>query len=119
MKTFAGVRVLVVEDEGPIALMIEYMLEEMGCIIAGSVASVPDALECVNTGGFEFALLDVNLRGTSVEPVADALIKAGIPFAFASGYGRAGVPPHLQDRPVIRKPFTSADLEKILGDQFP
>ena len=51
------------------------------------------------TGGFDFALA-----------------KSGVPFAFASGYGRAGVPAHLQDRPALSKPFTSAALEKILRD---
>jgi CheY-like chemotaxis protein len=118
MMSLEGVRVLVIEDESPIALMIEDMLQDMGCAIAGSAATVDDALGCVEAGGLDFALLDVNLGGTSAEAVADALIKAAVPFAFASGYGRAGVPAHLQDRPVIRKPFTGADLEKVLRDNL-
>jgi CheY-like chemotaxis protein len=118
MTLLKGVRVLVIEDETPIVLMIEDMLEDMDCVLAGSAGAVDDALRCVEAGGFDFALLDVNLRGASAEAVANALVKSGVPFAFASGYGRAGIPAHLQDRPVIRKPFTSADLEKILRDNL-
>ena len=116
MNSLAGIRVLVVEDEAAIALMIEDMFQDMGCVIAGSAAAVGEALRCVEAGDFDFALLDVNLGGESVEAVADALAKADVPFAFASGYGRAGVPVRLQDRPAIRKPFGSAELEKILRD---
>ena len=118
MTSLGGVRVLVIEDEAPIALMIEDMILDMGCDIAGSAASVDDALGCVKAGGFDFALLDINLGGVSAEAVADALVKTGVPFAFASGYGRAGLPAHLQDRPVLRKPFTGADLEKVLRDNL-
>ncbi|HEX4159864.1 MAG TPA: response regulator [Rhizomicrobium sp.] len=118
MKSLHGVRVLVIEDETPIALMIEDMLQDMGCIVAGSAATVNEALGCVEAGGFDFALLDVNLAGASAEAVADALVRSGIPFAFASGYGRPGVPERLQARPVLGKPFNSAELRKILCDNL-
>jgi CheY-like chemotaxis protein len=114
MKSLTGVRVLVVEDEGPIALMIEDMLEDMGCVVAGAAASVADALKRVEDGGFDFVLLDVNLRGESAAKVADVLAAKNVPFAFASGYGKSGVAAHLQDRPVLQKPFVSGDLERIL-----
>jgi CheY-like chemotaxis protein len=116
MTSLTGVRVLVVEDEGPIALMIEDMLEDMGCIVAASAATVAGALQRVAEGGFDFALLDLNLAGESAGPVADALVKAGVPFAFASGYGLAGVPAHLQSPSVLRKPFASAELERVLRE---
>jgi len=118
MRSLEGVRVLVIEDEGPIALMIEDMLQDMDCVVAGSAASVREALGCVAAGGFDFALLDINLGSTRADAVADALVKTGVPFAFASGYGRGGIPAHLQDRPVIRKPFTGADLEKVLRENL-
>jgi CheY-like chemotaxis protein len=119
MTSLAGLRVLVIEDEGPIALMIEDMLDDLGCVIAGSAAGIEEALALVQAGGFDFALLDMNLRGHSAEGVADALLKSGVPFAVASGYGREGVAVHLRDRPIIRKPFTRAELEKILRDNWP
>jgi CheY-like chemotaxis protein len=114
MTAFHGLRVLVVEDEALIAMHIEDMLEQMGCQIAGSAAAVPEALKLVAQGGFDFALLDMNLGGTRVEAVADALQAGQIPFAFASGYGAAGLPAHLQDRPVLQKPFLGADLERVM-----
>lgn len=116
MTSLEGLRVLVIEDETPIALMIEDMLEDMGCRIAGCAASIGEALRCIEAGGFDFALLDLNLGDTNAGPVADALAKSGVPFVFASGYGRAGVPFHLKDRPVIRKPFTAADLKRVLSE---
>jgi len=116
MTAIAGLRVLVIEDEGPIALMLEDMLEEMGCVLAGSAASFEEARRYIEQGGFDFALLDLNLGGTDAWPLADGLVESGVPFVFASGYGRAGVPPHLKDWPVIQKPFTCEDLEKFLAD---
>jgi CheY-like chemotaxis protein len=116
MNSLAGLRVLVVEDEGAIALMIEDMLQDMGCVVAGSAATVSEALRSVEAGGFDFALVDLNLAGVSAAPVADALVKARVPFTFASGYGRAGLPEHLQDKPVLRKPFARAELEKVLRE---
>jgi DNA-binding NtrC family response regulator len=116
MTSLEGARILVIEDEGPIALMLEDMLGDMGCVVAGSAATVKEALRCVEAGGFDFALLDINLRDETAEPVADALVKTGIPFALASGYGLAGVPEHLRHIPVLRKPFAIAELEKLLRD---
>jgi CheY-like chemotaxis protein len=105
---------MIVEDEGVIALMIEDMLADMGCTIVCSAASVSQALKCVEAGGFDFALLDVNLGEGSGVTVADALAPRGIPYAFASGYGQAGVPERLHSVPIIRKPFTGAQLEQFL-----
>lgn len=112
----AGLRVLVIEDEAPIALMIEDMLADMGCVVAGSAASVPQALGCVETLAFDFALLDLNLGNADASPVAEALLRRDTPFAFASGYGRRGVPAHLQGPPVIQKPFTATQLASLLAD---
>ncbi|HEX4027733.1 MAG TPA: response regulator [Rhizomicrobium sp.] len=114
MTALEGLRVLVVEDEAPIAMLIEDMVQDMGCVVAGFAATVPEALKQVKNGGFDFALLDMNLGGAKVDAVADALAAAGTAFAFASGYGRGGLAGHLQDRPVVQKPFLTADLEKAI-----
>jgi CheY-like chemotaxis protein len=116
MMCFQGLRVLVVEDEGPIAMMIEDMLQDMGCMVVDSVATIEQALQRIEKGGFDFAFLDMNLGGRNAEAVADALVARDIPFAFGSGYGRAGLPAHLQDRPVLQKPFLSMDLERVIRD---
>jgi len=118
MTSFQGLRVLVVEDETPIAMMIEDMLADMGCVVAGSVGTIEDALRRVSQGDFEFALLDLNLRGRNAQEVADALVAKGVPFAIGSGYGRAGLPPHLKDRPVLQKPFLSDDLERVMRESL-
>jgi CheY-like chemotaxis protein len=114
MTGLEGLRVLVVEDEAPIAMLIEDMVQDMGCVVAGFAATVPEALKLAKNGSFDFALLDMNLGGARVDEVAEALAARGIPFAFASGYGRGGLSGPLQDRPVMQKPFLSADLEKMI-----
>lgn len=110
----AGLRVLVVEDEGPVAMLVEDMLDDLGCVVAGSAARVSEALEMVQRGGFDFALLDMNLAGESVDPVVEALSSRGVPFAFASGYGKLGAPDHLRARPILQKPFRIRDLETTI-----
>jgi len=114
VNALAGLRVLVVEDEGPVAMLVETMLEDLGCAVVLSAASIREALELVRRGGFDVALLDVNLAGEKVFPVADELRRLGVPFAFASGYGADGLRPDLKDVPIIQKPFQLGDLEAAL-----
>lgn len=114
MNVLAGLRVFVVEDEGLVALMVEAMLEDLGCAVVLSAASVQEALELVGSGGFDIALLDMNLAGERVFPVADELRRLGVPFAFASGYGADGLRPDLTDVPVVQKPFRLTELAAVL-----
>lgn len=109
-----GLRVLFVEDESIVAMHTEDMLDELGCEIAALASNVEDALVAVAEGGFDIALLDINLAGTMVFPVAGALAARGLPFAFASGYGGKVLPPEFADVPIIGKPFTKADLSWVL-----
>lgn len=107
-------RVLLVEDEGLVALMLEDLLEDLGCQIAGSPASVGAALAWIEAGGSaDVALLDVNLNGESVFPVAEALKARGVPFAFATGYG-ADHDPRFNDAPLLGKPIRQDRLEALL-----
>jgi CheY-like chemotaxis protein len=104
-------RVLVVEDETLIALMLEDMLESLGYAVTGMAPRVPLALAMAETGQFDLAILDVNVGGENVEPVADKLAERHIPFVFATGYGIAGVPVQHRSRPVLAKPFHIDQLQ--------
>ena len=107
-------RVLLVEDEGLVAMMLEDILEDLGCEIAGSLASVESALAWIEDGGSaDLALLDVNLSGKPVFPVADALEARGVPFVFATGYGE-GHDPRFKDTPLLGKPIRQDRLEALL-----
>lgn len=110
-----GVRVFIAEDEPLVSMLVESMLEELGCVVAGIADNFADALRDANAGGFDVALLDINLSGTEVFPVASALRKQGIPYVFSSGYGSAGLPPEFQASPVVPKPYQIEDLARGLS----
>ena len=108
------IRVLVVEDEGLVALMLEDLLEDLGCEIAGSLPTVGAAMNWIADGGSaDLALLDVNLAGEAVFPVADALKARGVPFAFATGYGEDH-DPRFREAPLLGKPIRQERLEALL-----
>jgi CheY-like chemotaxis protein len=110
-----GIRLLLVEDESLVAMLVEDLLAELGCEVVASPASVKDALPAVEAGGFDVALLDVNIAGEHVEPVAEALAARGIPVVFASGYGRHGVPSRYAAAPMLAKPFDIHELAQALS----
>lgn len=108
-------RVLIVEDEPLIAMMIEDFLEALDRELAGSADNIADALAMVAHGGIDAAILDVNLRGGEQSwPVADALAAMGIPFVLATGGGGDSIAEAHRDRPVLSKPFTMDAVEKAL-----
>jgi CheY-like chemotaxis protein len=115
MTELAGLRVLVVEDENMVALLVEDMLEGLGCEIMGSAGSVAAALRLLTDLTPDFALLDVNLAGERVFPVAAALAERKVPFAFATGYGIGGLPEEFRDRPAIGKPFQLQQLVDVVS----
>ena len=110
-----GLRVLVVEDEAAISMLIEELLEDMGCQVVAVAARLDDAMEKARTKTIDIAMLDVNLAGKRSYPVAAILRARGIPFIFATGYGVDGLSEELQDAPVLAKPFKQAQLAAILG----
>lgn len=105
---------LVVEDELLVALMIEDFLTEFGCTTIGPYGTVETAMEAVRNEALDLALLDVNLSGERVYPVAEALAERHIPFLFLSGYGEEAIPPGHADWKVCAKPFRGADLAAML-----
>jgi len=107
-------RVLIVEDELMIRMLLEDMLAQLGYEVAATAAHVEEAVEAATSGEFDVAILDVNLDGQSVSAVADALAARGMPFLFATGYGQRGLPEHHRDRPILKKPFQIESLRGIL-----
>jgi CheY-like chemotaxis protein len=107
-------RVLVVEDEMLLGILLEGMLTELGHEVATIAARVSNALTAVESEIFDLAILDVRLQGESVVPVADALAAKGLPFIFATGYGRNGLPEAYRSKPVLQKPFSQSDLQRAL-----
>ena len=112
-------RVLVVEDEMLIGMLLEDMLTDLGHEVAAIVPRLKDALVAVERETYDLAVLDVHLHGESAFPVAEALIAKGIPFVFATGYGERGLPENYRGRPVLQKPFAKDDLERVLQTLVP
>jgi CheY-like chemotaxis protein len=107
-------RVLIVEDEFLVAMMLEECLEALGYQVAGTMASLEAGLAALETQQFDVAMLDMNLSGESSEPIARALEVQGRPFLFVTGYGKAGVPDQYQTRQIVQKPFRLAELKTAL-----
>lgn len=107
-------RILVVEDEFAVLLLIEDMLLELGFEIAGTASRVEEAVTLARTLEFEAAVLDVNLNGQPVSPVAEVIAERGLPFLFSTGYGRSGLEPRWRDRPVLQKPYRVEELDAAL-----
>ncbi|MCQ0986671.1 response regulator [Jiella marina] len=100
-------RILVVEDESLIAMQLEDMLLDLGCEVVGPASRIRAAQQLLDSGvEIDCAVLDVNISGELVYPVAKRLDEAGIPIVFATGYGREGVEPHWRDHPILQKPYT-------------
>jgi DNA-binding NtrC family response regulator len=111
--SLSGVRVLVVEDEMMVSMLLEDMLADIGYTPVGPATRVESALKLIEEGGFDIAILDVNLNGEESYPVADALTARAIPFVFASGYN--GLRQKYRSIPSLQKPFRQSDLEQILA----
>lgn len=114
MPWLKGKRILVVEDEALIAVMVEDMLAELGSIVVGPAATIESALALARSEVLDGAVLDVNVRGERIDPVAEALMTRGVPVLFATGYGevtlRSGAA-----ATVIDKPYTQEKLSRGLA----
>ena len=112
-----GRRVLVVEDEMMIAMLVEDMLAELGCSVVGPAHALEAALDLARTEvEIDAALLDVNLAGQPVFAVADALRAKGVPAIFSTGYGDAGLRDVDRGAQVLQKPFRAGDLARALAE---
>lgn len=107
-------RILVVEDETLIAMLIEDLLRDLGFEVAGPVARVGAALALIEREAIDGALLDVNLGTERSYPVADTLSALQRPFVFTTGYGEAGLDPAYRGCPVLKKPVTRESLAQAM-----
>jgi CheY-like chemotaxis protein len=113
-KLLSGRRILVIEDEMLILMMIESMLADLGCESVTAAATIVQALALIEGQVFDAAMLDVNLKGINSRPVADALAARGVPFFFSTGNGGRHTMEGYDDRPILRKPFMYQDLGNII-----
>lgn len=107
-------RILIVEDEMLVAMLIEDTIIDLGHEIVGPAMRLETALDAVDGENFDFAILDINLAGKPSFPVADRLTDRGIPFMFASGYGAAGLVDPYRDAAILQKPFRPDQLASML-----
>jgi len=105
---------LVVEDEVMIRMMVVDMLEQLGYRIAAEAGDIDDAVRLANSTEFDFAILDFNVNGRLISPVAEAVEGRNRPFVFATGYGVQGLPEKFRDRPLLQKPFQMETLSKVI-----
>lgn len=112
-----GARVLIVEDEELISLVLQDMVEMLGCVVAGVAGTVEEARPlAANAGAYDIAILDVHLAGDPAYPIADAVVAADRPLVFATGSGRDGLPARFAGTTLLAKPYALPALEEALGD---
>ena len=107
-------RVLVIEDEALVAMLIEEMIHDSGGEMVGPASTVTDALALARDAQADVALLDLNLKGVLAYPVAEVLRGRGMPIVFASGYGADALVRRFQDCPMLDKPFDQPSLEHAI-----
>lgn len=111
-----GCRVLVVEDDAMISMMLQDLLEDMGCRVVGVASRLDEARRKSEAGDFDVALLDVNLRGERTLPIAEAMLQRRQPFVLTTGYATTILPDALRDATLLQKPYRRQDLESALRD---
>lgn len=108
----SGLRVLVVEDEPLVLLELQDMLGDLGCVVAGAAATLDAAATLARTLDFDIAVLDMNLGGKLIDPVADIIVARGLPAVFVTGYGRAFLGGRQGE--IVEKPCQAADLQHAI-----
>jgi CheY-like chemotaxis protein len=109
-----GGSVFLVEDEVMIRMMVADMLEELGYRVAAEAGEIGEAIKLAESADFDFAILDVNVNGQVISPVADLIKARNRPFIFATGYGSSGLPEEYRDRPALQKPFQLETLARMI-----
>jgi len=110
----AGIRVLLVEDEPIVAVLVESLLDSIGCIVAATAASIAQAIAAIETHEFDVAMIDVNLGGEDGLVVADLLKAREIPYLITTGYDALDGAQGHADAPLLAKPYAITELENTL-----
>jgi CheY-like chemotaxis protein len=113
-KTTAA-RVFLVEDEYLIRMLLEDMLTDLGYEVAAAVGTIAEATDIASNGQFDVAILDINVDGKEIYPVADILAKRSVPFVFVSGYGEGSLMERYRGRPALQKPFQADQIKTTLA----
>ena len=106
--------VFLVEDEAMIRMMVAEMLQELGYLVVAEAGEIEEAIRLAQSAEFDLAILDVNVNGKVVSPVAEIIQARNRPFIFATGYGSSGLPPEYRDRPALQKPFQIEALAQMI-----
>ena len=114
-QSAAKLKVLIVEDESIVAMMIEDLIVDMGHEVVGMAGRLEQAQKLAEDLALDFAIIDVNLNGQHTYPVAETLKARGVPFVFATGYGAQGLKDEWKQNPVLQKPFQPEDLERAIN----
>jgi CheY-like chemotaxis protein len=110
----SGVSIFLVEDEVMIRMMVADMLGELGYSIAAEAGDIGEAIKLAQSIEFDLAILDVNVNGKVISPVAELIAARNRPFIFATGYGSSGLPAEYRDRPALQKPFQLETLGRLI-----
>lgn len=109
-------RILLAEDEMLVAMLLEDILIDQGHALIGPLAHLDQALQAAQHEAFDLAILDVNLNGQEIYPVAEVLMERGIPFAFSTGYGVQGLAERWQKHPTLQKPYHRDELYRMVDE---
>ncbi|MBI6764957.1 response regulator [Pseudomonas syringae pv. syringae] len=109
-------KVLLVEDETMLAMLMEMLLEDLGFATAYHASTLNEGIEYARNGEYDLAILDINIIGGNSFPIAAAIADRGIPFMFCSGYGRLGIPDAWLNRRCVAKPFSAEQLSEALSE---
>lgn len=111
-------RVLIVEDEGMVAMLLEDMLTDFGHDVVAIAGQMDRAAQLIAEIEADLVILDVNLNGEQTYSLAETLASQGVPFIFATGYGSAGLIEQWKSAPVLQKPYQAQDLERAIRRVF-
>jgi two-component SAPR family response regulator len=109
-----GLRVIVIEDEALLVLEMEDILGDLGCVVVGTASRLPPAMELAQNADFDVAILDMNIAGQRIDPIAQIIVARQLKIIFVTGYGQRTLPPGVT-APVVDKPCTPEKLRALLG----
>jgi CheY-like chemotaxis protein len=113
-----GASIFLVEDEALIRMMLAEMVEDLGHRVVAEAGNIKDGQALAGSAVFDLALLDINLAGRCISPVAEIIARRDLPFLFVSGYGPAGRPEQFSDRPVLQKPVLISKLGEAIDSML-